>query len=150
MKMDYNAEVIRGWPYDGSLDLNEPIKSGSTLFNGDWVIKQSDNTVGKNGSTATSSAGLVIQGNGDSASAVNSNKAVVLWGNFIAKIANYDATATYAPGTALTVKSGKLTAAAAPTSSGGNITSLGDPVIGFVLSVIAGSSTNTASLVVKI
>ena len=139
MKMDYNAEIIRGWPYDGSLDRNEPIKSGVTLTNGDWVTKATDGSVDKVGSTATGFAGLVVQGNGDSASAVNSGKAVVLWGNFLAKIANFDATASYAPGSPLTAKSGKLTLA------GGS-----DPVVGYVLDVVAASTSNTAHLVVKV
>lgn len=139
MKMDYSAEIIRGWPYDGSLDRNEPIKSGITLFNGDWVSKETDGTVSKVGATASGFAGLVIQGNGDSASAVNSNRAVVLWGNFLAKISNFDATATYAPGSPLTAKSGKLTLAAGS-----------DPIIGYALDVVAVGTASTAHLVVKI
>ena len=53
MKMERVAEVVRGWPYDGSLDRYEPIKASVTLINGDWVQKQSDNTVDKAGATAT-------------------------------------------------------------------------------------------------
>lgn len=139
MKMEYTAEIIRGWPYDGSLDRNEPIKSGVTLTNGDWVAKQSNGTVDKSGATASNFVGLVIQGNGDSGSAVNSNKAVVLWGNFIAKISNYDTGASYAPGSPLTAKLGKLTLAIST-----------DPVVGHVLDVVTSSTTNTAHLVVKV
>lgn len=140
MKMDYSAEIIRGWPYDGALDRNEPIKAGSTLFNGDWVMKQSDGTVDKVSTTTTAAAGLVIQGNGDSATAVNSKRAVVLWGNFLAKISNFDATATYAPGSPLTAKSGKLTLGVVGT----------DPIIGYVLDVVTVGALATAHLVVKI
>jgi hypothetical protein len=139
MKMEYTAEIIRGWPYDGSLDRNETIKSSVTLTNGDWVAKQSDGTVDKSGASASAFVGLVIQGNGDSGSAVNSNKAVVLWGNFIAKISNYDTGASYAPGSPLTAKSGKLTLATGT-----------DPIVGHVLDVVTVSATNTAHLVVKV
>ncbi|HET8686051.1 MAG TPA: hypothetical protein VFM18_05225 [Methanosarcina sp.] len=103
-------------------------------------MKQSDGTVDKSGATAASFAGLVIQGNGDSASAVNSNKAVVLWGNFLARVSNYDTGATYAPGSPLTVKSGKLTLGVVGT----------DPIIGFVLDVVAAGTDTTANLVVRI
>lgn len=139
MKMEYNVQIIRGWPYDGALDRSEPIKSGVTLSNGDWVEKQSDNTVDKTSATLTNRAGLVVRGNGDSGSAAYTGKAVVLWSGFIAEVKNYDTSGTYAPGTNLTVKSGKLI------NAGGS-----DPVIGYVLDVIAASSSNDASLVVVI
>jgi hypothetical protein len=62
MLMERNAEIIRGWPYDGSLERVEVIKTGSTLQNGDWVIKQTDNSVDKSTATTTNAAGLVIVG----------------------------------------------------------------------------------------
>lgn len=139
MKMERVAEVVRGWPYDGALDRAEAIKSGSTLVNGDWVQKQSDNTVDKAGATATSFAGLVFIGNGDSGSAAYSGKAVVLWGNFIVRVSNF-AAGTYAPGDGVTVKNGVLNKATIGT----------DPVIGHVLDVVAASSTTTANIVVKV
>lgn len=135
MKMEYVFEVIRGWPYDGALDRNEVIKTGVTLSKGDWVEKQSDGTIDKTSSTATNVAGVVLQGNGDSGSAVSSGKALVLWSNFIGKVSNYDGTATYAPKSPLTVKSGALTLAG-----------VGDPVIGHVLNVVGSSTTETAHL----
>lgn len=138
MLMTYNAEIIRGWPYDGSLERVEVIATGSTLQNGDWVTKNSDNSVAKSGATAANAVGLVIEGNGDSGSAAYSGKSVVLWGNFLAKISNYDNTATYAPGANLTVKNGMVTLA------GGS-----DPVVGFVLDVVAAGTAETAHLVIK-
>lgn len=138
MKMDYSAEIIRGWPFDGSLDRNEPIKAGVTLVNGDWVEKQADGTVDKVADTETGRAGLVIQGNGDSGSSVNSKKAVVLWGNFIAKLTNYDTAATFAPGVAVAAKDGKVTLAT------------GTDAVGFVLDVVTSGSNSTAHLVVKV
>jgi len=72
MLMTYQAEVIRGWPYDGSLDLYEPIAAGVTVSNGDFVLKKSDGTIDKVATTVTSgtisnvSVGLAVQGNGDS------------------------------------------------------------------------------------
>lgn len=139
MKMERVAEVIRGWPYDGSLDRFEPIKSGSTLVNGDWVVKQSDNTVDKAGATASAAAGLVVVGNGDSGSAAYTGKAVVLWGNFIASISNYAAGA-YVPGSPLTVKNGVINLGVVGT----------DPIVGYVLDVVASSSTQTAHLTIKV
>jgi hypothetical protein len=138
MLMERVAEIIRGWPYDGSLDRAESITSGATLVNGDWVQKQADGTVNKVGSTSTKAAGIVIVGNGDSASAANANEAVVLWGNFIANISNYDNTQTYVPGSALTAKNGILTLATAANMTS-TPPSLGDPVIAYVLNVVASS-----------
>lgn len=135
MKMERNIEIVRGWPFDGSLDRNETIASGQTLVNGDWVTKNSDNTVSKSSSTNTASAGVVIVGNGDSGSAAYSGKAVVLWGNFVATTKNLTGGQTYAPGGALTIKSGKIFPATGT-----------DPVIGFVLDVIASSATSDASV----
>ncbi|MGN6514652.1 MAG: hypothetical protein ACTHLR_02290 [Rhizomicrobium sp.] len=131
MLMERLAEIVRGWPYDGALDRSEPIKSGSTLQNGDWVIKQADGTVDKVGANLPANialAGLVVVGNGDSSSASNAGEAVVLWKNFIAKIANYDATAgAYAPTQPLTVKNGILTKGTPGT----------DPIVAYVLDVVA-------------
>jgi hypothetical protein len=152
MLMERNAEIIRGWPYDGSLERVEPITAGATLQNGDWVTKQTDGTVNKVGTTSSNAVGLVIVGNGDSASAAYSNQAVVLWGNFLAKIANY-ATGSYTQGQYITVKNGVITAAAAPNGSASPVT-FGDPVVGFVLDVVAASTVGynpqTAHLVIKV
>lgn len=139
MKMERVAEITRGWPYDGALDRNEAIKASVTLVNGDWVEKQSDGTVDKTSSTKTNQAGLVVVGNGDSGSASNSNRAVVLWGNFIARISNYTA-GSYSPGTPVTVASGKIAVGVVGT----------DPIIGFVLNVVAASATETAHIVVHV
>lgn len=139
MLMERTAEIIRGWPYDGALDRVEPITAGTTLVNGDWVVKAADNTVGFSATAAgNGQAGLVVVGNGDSASAAYTGKAVVLWSNFIAKLSNYTA-GTYAPGNNLTVKSGKVTLAGAS-----------DPVIGTVLEVVAAGTTETAHLTVVV
>lgn len=143
MLMERNAEITRGWPYDGARDRAEPIASGSTIQNGDWVAKQSNGTVALSGSAASNAVGLVFVGNGDSASASNTNKALVLWGNFEAKIANYDTTASYVPGNNVTVKSGKITLAGST-----------DPVVGTVLDVVtaitSGLFQETAHLVIDV
>ncbi|MNK10003.1 hypothetical protein D3C87_280130 [compost metagenome] len=140
MLMERNAEIIRGWPYDGSLDRYEPIKAGSTLVNGDWVAKQSDNTVDKSAAGASNKVGLVIVGNGDSGSAAYAGKAVVLWGNFLAKVSNYAAGA-YAPGSPITVKAGQVALGVEGT----------DPIVGFVLDVVAAAAgVTTAHLVIKV
>ena len=142
MKMEYNAQILRGWPYEGALDRAEPIKAGVTLVNGDWVQKQADNTIDKVSATKTANAGLVIRGNGDSTSGVVSNQATVIWGNFIARIKTVTA---FTPGQALTVQSGVLVAGVVGT----------DPIVGYVLDVQAAStsgfgSPTDANVVVKI
>lgn len=146
MLMERNAEVVRGWPYDGSLDRNESIATGTTVSNGDWITPGASG-VTLSGSGASNAVGLVMQGNGDSGSSAYAGKAVVLWGNFIARIKNYTA-GSYTAGANVTVKSGKVALAAG-----------GDPVVGFVLDVVtanAGMVTgnvnapNDAYIVVKV
>jgi hypothetical protein len=146
MKMDAgkNVNIIRGWPLDGSLDRVETIKSGVTLVNGDWVVKQADNTVDKATTSKAGNAGLVIQGNGDSGSGAATGKAVVLWGNFIAQIKNLPSAVTFTPGAYVTIQKD---------GTGLNYLALGtfgtDPIVGVVLDVIANSAVNDASIIVK-
>lgn len=71
--MEYTAEVLRGWPADGSRERQELIKQGSTLVNGDIVEMQVDGTVDKTSATANKRVGLVIRGNGDSSASANAN-----------------------------------------------------------------------------
>lgn len=139
MKMESTVEILRGWPADGARERMETIKSGVTLSNGDFVAKQADGTVDKSAASVSNRVGLVISGNGDSASASNTNKALVLWGNYIAKVSNYTAGA-YVPGSPVTVNAGKVALANGTT----------DPEIGFVLNVVAASATETASLVIVV
>lgn len=136
MKMEYNVQIQRGWPNEGALDRDEVIKTGVSVSNGDWVSKQSDNTVDLVGSTKTANAGLVIRGNADSGSGAYTGKAVVLWNNFIAQIKNLPNAVTFTPGASLTIQNGKVQLATGT-----------DPVIGHVLDVIAASSSNDASIV---
>ncbi len=137
MKMEFAFEVIRGYPQDGSLDRVEPIKAAVTLKNGDVVAKQTDGTVDLAGATATNKVGVVIQGNGDSASAAASGKAVVLWGNYIARVASTAyAAGAYVPGSEVTAKSGKLA-----------LVTTTDPVVGFVLEIVA--EDNSLIILVK-
>lgn len=133
--MEYTVEILRGWPADGSRERVETIKSGSTLNNGDVVEKQSDGTVDKVSATKNRYVGLVVRGNGDSSSGSNTGKAVVIWGNCIARISNY-AAGSYTPGAALTAVSGQFSLASGT-----------DPVVGYVLDVVATSSTATANIV---
>mgnify|MGYP000909917380 CR=1 FL=1 len=147
MKMEYNVQVLRGWPYEGSLDRVETLASGQTLSNGDWVIKNSDNTVSRATTTATNRAGLVIRGNGDSGSAAYTGKAVVLWANFIVKVKNLPAATTFVPGTDLTIKWNNSTTSPAYLAIANGTT---DPVVGYVLDVVAASSTEDAHVVAVI
>jgi hypothetical protein len=137
MKMEYTAMVRRGWPNEGALERAETIKTGVTLVNGDWVTRQADGTIDKASATKANNilCGLVIAGNGDAASAANTNKATVLWSGFIVDISNYDVAPTYAPGNPVTCQSGKVTLVVTT-----------DPVVGYVLDVVAASATETARL----
>lgn len=139
MLMEYNVQIIRGWPYDGSLDREEIISPGQTLSNGMWVTKNVDNTVSVVGSTKTGAAGLVIRGNGDSASAAYCNKAVVLWGNFIAQIKNLPVGVTFVPGQYLTIVNGLIQVGTFGT----------DPIVGVVLDVVAAGTNTNANVVAK-
>lgn len=73
MKMEYTAEILRGWPADGARERTEIVTQGVTLVNGDVVSMQADGTVNKVGATKSKRVGLVIRGNGDSASNANAN-----------------------------------------------------------------------------
>lgn len=143
--MEYSVDILRGWPNDGARERYETIKVGSTLSNGDWVAAQSDGTVDKVGSlgagAGTRAAGLVVRGNGDAASSVNSGKCVVLWGNFIARVANYTAGA-YVAGSPVTADAGKIRLGA------GTDLSSGVGVLGHVIKIVPVSTTETAHLVV--
>lgn len=141
MKMEYTAMVRRGWPNEGAVESTEVIKASTTLVNGDWVTKHTDGTVQLATATAANNilSGLVIAGNGDSASAANTNRATVLWSGFVVDISNYDTGASYAPGNPLMSVSGKLTL-----HTGTNV------IVGHVLNVVAVSATETAHLTVLV
>lgn len=174
MLMTYQAEVIRGWPYDGSLDLSEPIKATVTLSNGDWVVKQADGTVDKvptaAGAISNQAVGLVISGNGDAAvtsvnginvgnSAQNANQNslnvttglgnVVTNGRAVVLWGNFIADVQNPAGLVIapgTPFTFKSGVIAAATAST-------DPVIGYVLAVVGNSgsaTTETSRLRVKL
>ncbi len=69
--MEYSAELLRGWPADGARERVEIVSQGAVLVNGDVVTKQADGTVNKVSSTKSKRVGLVVRGNGDSASGQN-------------------------------------------------------------------------------
>lgn len=147
MKMEYNVQILRGWPMDGALERQETIDTGVTLVNGDWVQKQSNGNVAKVSATKTANAGLVIRGNGDAASAAGtsgsgyvsggSGKALVLWGNFIAQ---QKTATTFTPGQALTAQSGALVAGTVGT----------DPIIGYVLDSVGAAANQDQTFTYKI
>lgn len=140
MKMEYNVQVERGWPYGSALDADEVIKSGASLQNGDWVVKQADGTVDKATTTATDRAGLVVRGNADSKSGTYVGKATVLWGGFIAKVKNLPSGVTFTPGDKLTVKKNGAGTAFL------DVAGVSDPVIGFVLDVFASGTNSDAAI----
>jgi hypothetical protein len=73
MKLEYTAQIVRGWPADGALERAELVKQGSLLVNGDLVEMQVDGTVDRVSATKSRKVGLVIRGNGDSPAAANAN-----------------------------------------------------------------------------
>jgi hypothetical protein len=75
----------------------------------------------------------------------NSGEAVVLWSNYIVKTTNYAAGA-YVPGSAVTATSGKFALATATSQSGLTpfAVTFGDPVVGHVLRVQAGVTSNSS------
>jgi len=164
MLMSYKVEVLRGWPQDGSLDNYEKIATGETLNNGSLVRPLATGDVSGNGVTGTGVGadlglygGLVVVGNGDSASAAQSGKATVVWGNAIIRVdtsATSDvATAALkaaAVGTRVTVRAASNgaplqydVAGAVNTTSG-----LADAVVGYVKEVNAAGANSTANIVI--
>ena len=73
MKLEYTAQVLRGWPADGARERAELVKQGSLLVNGDVVEMQSDGTVDKVSASVNKRVGLVVRGNADSSSGLNAN-----------------------------------------------------------------------------
>lgn len=136
MLMEDRVMITRGWPADGSRERVETIASGVTLVNGDFVTKDASGNLIKT-TAATRACGVVVRGNGDSGASLNTNKAVVVWGNYIASIDSTTyAAGAYVPGSPLAAgASGKLALSA------GAVTD-----VGFVLNVVAASATQTAHL----
>ena len=70
---EYSAQILRGWPDGGARERTELVQQGASLVNGDVVAVQSDGTVNKVTTGSNRNVGLVIRGNGDSASSANAN-----------------------------------------------------------------------------
>ena len=137
--MDNTVDILRGWPAEGARERLEIIKAGVTLVNGDVVEMQADGTIDKVSATASNRVGLVISGNGDSPSAANTGKALVLWGNYIARVSNYTA-GSWVPGASVTAKSGKFALGTLGT----------DPEVGYVVKVTAAAANETASVTIVV
>lgn len=87
---------------------------------------------------ASNPGAVTVQGTATQTSTRSgSGKALVLWGNYIARVSNYTAGA-YVPGSPVTAVSGKYSLANGTT----------DPEVGFVLRVQAASGTETAHLTI--
>ena len=152
MYMEYTAEVVRGFPNGGSRERAELIKQGSVLVNGDLVAMQPDGTVDKVGATASNAVGLVVRGNGDSASASNANglfmtpqpaKAItgLTWSGGVVTV-----TVTahgYISGQAVTIAGGTYTG----TSANGNqvVTVVDADTFTFALATTSGTATLTSA-----
>lgn len=106
-------------------------------YNGQYVI-----TVTGTGTftfaLASNPGAVTVQGTATQTSTRSgSGKALVLWGNFIARVSNYTAGA-YVPGSPVTAISGKYALANGTT----------DPEVGYVIRVQGSSGTETAALTI--
>ncbi len=149
--LDYPMEVLRGWPRDGALDMNTTISATATGASG--LSCGNIATVNSNGHAVLCGAGvaplgLVLRGNNDVASSVNSAlvgerpgvtgpQAVIIWGNCVFRTTVYDSSATYVPGTPVTGINGVLAPA-----TGSN------QILGYVMDVYPAVGSNPASLLV--
>lgn len=124
-KMEYPAEFLRGWPVDGGLELDYPIASGQSLAAGDLVkpvltsgVVYVTKVVAADELLATAAgAGIIARGNADDKSAAASNKAIVLWGDYIVKTQKVDDTVT--AGMAVIAGAGTITLDAVATNYDG-------------------------------
>lgn len=142
VKMDSPFMVLRGWPADGALDQAVSIAPGQTLSGGDVVVLNAAGEVALAGAAGAANAhcGFVVNGNGDDASAKVTKKALILWGNFIARTQKV-AAGTYTPGDALMVDNGVIAK-----------WTTGNPVVGYVSKVhaaIAGGDPLNLEIVVR-
>lgn len=141
--MSYPFEVLRGWPGDAGLEFNESIASGQTLAAGDVVVLNASGQVTKT-TAAAANVGFVVRGNGDSDSVAKAGKAVVLWGNFIARTQKVAAD-TYAPGDALKSATGGVLAKATLGTDAAHL------IVGYVkaVQVAAGGEPLSLTIVVR-
>lgn len=152
MKLDYGFQVIRGYPGEGALDnaayeVDATALASDTFSAGDVVEMNSNGKLVKSSATPSANVGILFRGPSDSASVgAVGNRAVVLWGNFLAKTTKYNSGSTFAPGTPITGKNGTIDVAAAGTPG----TSFPDPVLGHVLEVVAASGSDPAYLVIVV
>jgi len=141
MKMEWTAEVLRGWPNEGAQERVETVKTSSTVSNGDVVEMQSDGTIDKVGGSKNFAAGLVVRGNGDSASGVAAgNLATVLWGNYIVRVKSAQVNGAVVVGSPITAQNGKFQLASSVT----------DNVLGFCVKVVSASATEDAHFVIVV
>jgi hypothetical protein len=119
--------IIRGLEAALATAHDFPIASGEEFLEGDWA-KLVDGKLETAGATeATAQLFPVWCGNGDRYDAIVTKQATVLMGtSFVYKTSRYDAGGSYAVGTPLTVKDGKV-----PTPA-----EAGDVVIGRVIEPI--------------
>jgi DMSO/TMAO reductase YedYZ molybdopterin-dependent catalytic subunit len=95
--------------------------------------------------------GTITTGTATLVGVSNSGKAVVLWGNYIARVSNFTAGA-WAPGSPVTAQNGKFVLAAGQGNADGTYTVTAtntiDPEVGYVLRVQGATTTETAHIVI--
>lgn len=124
--------------------------AGSTTFanyNATYIIT----VTGVNTYTImVSNNGTITTGTAQLTGLANSGTAVVLWGNFIARVSNFTAGA-WAAGSPVTAQNGKYSIAIPLSQSGVTPFAVteGDPEVGFVLRVQGANATETAHIVIS-
>lgn len=126
--------------------------AGSSTFAnyvGTWVIT----VTGANTYTIqVANNGTITTGTAQLTGLANSGTAVVLWGNFIARVSNFTAGA-WAPGSPVTAQNGKYVLANGQGNADGTYTVTAtntiDPEVGFVLRVQGANATETAHIVIS-
>ena len=111
--LEYRAEFLKGWPEGNSLDLNYG-SDDATITNGDLVIMVANGKVARcNKDAGAGEVGIVVRGPADDKSVRvaggiaggsgtkvvgGANTCITLWGHYVVRTSNFDATDTYVPG----------------------------------------------------
>jgi len=150
LPLRYKAEFLRGWPMDGGLEIDHPIKAGEELELGDLVklvldagaYRAAKTVVGDADSTSEigANAGIVVRGNADEKSARDIGKAVILWGHYIVRTTHFDSGIVAAGVNVVAGADGKFVAAA----------SADVPCLGHVIEYRAASGSRPAEIIVVV
>ena len=135
------------------------INTSDPIYNGSFTVATQNGTTGFTYLLASnlSLAAVTVQGTVQRQGVITGGKAVVLWGNFIARLDASAFTTTLAPGDGICIQSGKVvkSAGTATANVDGPWTTVGagstiDPEIGYVIRVESGTTTESQHIVVVV